>query len=148
MNPVWPYVSRLLQTLLPISERWTMDLSCAQRYRVVTREKATATLYLSRDNPRAQSGHGGDEARWRYTRVMMILEAIHQDGSFLDVGCANGYLNECLERWVNGSGLKVDFYGLDISEELIAFARERRPDRADRFFVGNAFRRGRLAEDR
>lgn len=102
------------------------------------RKKATAMAYLSRDNPRAQSGHGGDEARWRYTRVSMILEAIHRDGSFLDVGCANGYLVECLQKWVEGSGLNVEFYGVDISEELIALARKRLPDRSDRFSVANA----------
>ena len=27
--------------------------------------------YLAADNPRAQSGHGGDEARWRYSRGMI-----------------------------------------------------------------------------
>jgi SAM-dependent methyltransferase len=102
------------------------------------RKKATAIAYLSADNPRAQSGHGGDEARWRYTRVSMILEAIHKDGSFLDVGCANGYLIECLQRWVEGSGLNVEFYGVDISEELIDLARTRLPDRSGRFFLANA----------
>ena len=102
------------------------------------RKNATAMAYLSRDNPRAQSGHGGDEARWRYTRVLMILEAIHKDGSFLDVGCANGYLIECLQNWVEGTGLNVEFYGVDISGELIALAQKRLPDRSDRFFVANA----------
>jgi len=102
------------------------------------RRKATAIAYLSRDNPRAQSGHGGDEARWRYTRVLMILEALHRDGTFLDVGCANGYLIECLEKWVDGSGLAVEFYGVDISEGLIDLARRRTPHRSDRFFVANA----------
>ena len=67
------------------------------------RKKATAAAYLSRGNPRAQSGHGGDEARWRYTRVLMLLEAIHKDGVFLDVGCANGYLIECLQNYTVGS---------------------------------------------
>ena len=104
------------------------------------RKKATAIAYLSRDNPRAQSGHGGDEARWRYTRVLMVLEAIHKDGSFLDVGCANGYLIECLQKWTAGSGLSVNFHGVDISEELIALAQRRLPDRSDRFFVANAVR--------
>ena len=102
------------------------------------RKKATAEAYLSRDNPRAQSGHGGDEARWRYTRVVMILEAIHKDGAFIDVGCANGYLIKCLENWVQGSGLNVEFYGVDLSDELVDFARKRLPDRADRFFAANA----------
>ncbi len=102
------------------------------------REGATAVAYLSRDNPRAQSGHGGDEARWRYTRVLMVLEAIHKDGSFLDVGCANGYLIECLQRWIEGSGMHVDFHGVDFSQGLVELARKRLPDNADRFFVANA----------
>ena len=102
------------------------------------RRKATDIAYLSRDNPRAQSGHGGDEARWRYTRVLMILEGLHKDGSFLDVGCANGYLVECLARWVTGTGLDIEFYGIDISEGLIELARRRLPQRAERFSVANA----------
>jgi SAM-dependent methyltransferase len=99
---------------------------------------ATDIAYLSQDNPRAQSGHGGDEARWRYTRVLMILEALHKAGSFLDVGCANGYLIECLERWVGGSGLDMEFYGVDISQELIELARSRMPEKSARFSVANA----------
>lgn len=102
------------------------------------RKAATAEAYLSRDNPRAQTGHGGNEARWRYTRVMMILEALHKDGSFLDIGCANGYLIECLHKWVSGSGLKIEFYGVDISAELVAFAKKRLPHWSDRLFAANA----------
>lgn len=93
--------------------------------------------YLAADNPRGQSGHGGDEARYRYTR-MMILEAIHRSGTFLDVGCANGHLMESLSRWLQGSGLDVTFYGLDISEGLLALAKQRLPQWADRFYLGNA----------
>lgn len=101
---------------------------------------ATAEAYLPRDNPRAQSGHSGDEARWRYGRVSMILEAIHRSGTFLDVGCANGYLVESLDRWVKGSGLDVEFSGVDISEGLIELARRRLPEWRGRFFVANAVR--------
>lgn len=93
--------------------------------------------YLAADNPRGQSGHGGDEAQYRDKR-MMILEAIHRNGTFLDVGCANGYLMESLERWLQGSGLAVEFYGLDISEPLLELAKQRLPHRQDRFFLGNA----------
>lgn len=93
--------------------------------------------YLVADNPRAQSGHGGDEACYRYTR-MMVLEAIHRDGTFLDVGCANGYLMESLHRWLAGSGLSVTVYGLDLSEGLLVLARRRLPRWEDRFFLGNA----------
>jgi SAM-dependent methyltransferase len=93
--------------------------------------------HLAADNPRAQSGHGGGEARYRYTR-MMVLEAIHKSGTFLDVGCANGYLMESLHKWLEGSGLTVEFYGLDFSEELIALAKRRLPSWRERFFIGNA----------
>ena len=102
------------------------------------RKRATAETYLPKDNPRAQSGHGGDEARWRYTRVLMVLEAIHKSGSFLDVGCANGHLVECLKRWITGTELSVEFYGVDISDELIEVAKARLPDWPDRFFTANA----------
>ncbi len=93
--------------------------------------------YLAADNPRAQSGHGGDEARWRYSRGM-ILEAVHKSGNFLDVGCANGHLIEYLHQWLVGSGLKVEFYGLDISEGLVELARKRLPCWQDRIYIGNA----------
>ncbi len=93
--------------------------------------------YLAAGNPRAQSGHGGDEARWRYGRGM-IIEAIHKSGTFLDVGCANGHLIESLHQWLAGSGLEVEFYGLDISEGLAEHARKRLPQWQDRIYVGNA----------
>lgn len=93
--------------------------------------------YLATDDPRAQSGHGGGEANYRYSR-MLLLEAIHQSGTFLDVGCANGYLMESLHKWLQGSGLAVEFYGLDISEGLLALAKQRLPHWQDRFFLGNA----------
>jgi pimeloyl-ACP methyl ester carboxylesterase len=100
-------------------------------------ERFMTENYVTAGNPRAQSGHGGDEARYRYTR-MMVLEAIHRDGAFLDVGCANGYLMQSLHHWLQGSGLSVAFYGLDFSPELLALARTRLPQWHDRFFLGNA----------
>ncbi len=93
--------------------------------------------YLAADNPRAQSGHSGGESVYRYTRGM-ILEAIDSDGDFLDVGCANGHLIEMLDQWLGGSGLKVEFYGLDISEGLLDLAKRRLPQWENRFFTGNA----------
>jgi hypothetical protein len=54
--------------------------------------------YVAVDDPRAQSGFGGDESRWEAGR-RPIVKAIDRDGTFLDVGCANGYLMECVVRW-------------------------------------------------
>jgi hypothetical protein len=59
--------------------------------------------YLAGDNPRAQSGHGGDELNYFHSHIM-LANVINKNGSFIDVGCANGYLLESLDRWINGLG--------------------------------------------
>ena len=56
--------------------------------------------YPAGDNPRAQSGFGGDEARWEAGR-RPVVELIDRDGTFLDIGCANGYLMESVVRWTS-----------------------------------------------
>lgn len=99
--------------------------------------KLVVPAYLAGENPRAQSGHSGDDARWELAR-RPIVAAIDRAGSFLDVGCANGYLMECVERWAAEAGHTVEPYGLEISPELAELARRRLPHWADRIFVGNA----------
>lgn len=96
-----------------------------------------SNLYLSKDNPRAQSGHSGDEFHYLYSHLM-IIEAINKNGTFLDIGCANGYLLESVNRWASGIGYKIEFYGLDISERIINLAKQRLPEWKDHFYVGNA----------
>jgi hypothetical protein len=45
--------------------------------------------YLAGSNPRLQSGFGRDERDWeRFRRP--VVAPIDRDGSFLDIGCANG----------------------------------------------------------
>jgi SAM-dependent methyltransferase len=92
------------------------------------------SAYLAGDNPRAQSGFGGDEARWEAAR-RPIAEAIDQDGTFLDVGCASGHLLESLVAWTPH---RIEPYGLDLAPALVEVARRRLPQRADRIFLGNA----------
>jgi SAM-dependent methyltransferase len=93
--------------------------------------------YLAADNPRAQSGYGGDEDEWRQARGF-VADAIDYSGTFLDVGCANGHLMESVVAWCAERGLSVEAYGLDIAPELIALAQSRLPQWKHRFFVGNA----------
>jgi SAM-dependent methyltransferase len=90
--------------------------------------------YLASDDPRRQSGFGGDEERWEAAR-RPIVEAIDRPGSFLDVGCANGYLLESLVRW---SPHPIEPYGLDWSARLVELARGRLPQWVNRFFVSDA----------
>ncbi len=96
------------------------------------------TSYLSHDEPWRQSGMSGPEERWVSLR-RPVADCIDRAGSFLDIGCANGYLLECCLRWTGERGIAIDPYGLDISARLVALARERLPQYADHFFVGNSF---------
>ena len=93
--------------------------------------------YLAADTPWGQSGKLGDEAAWEYARSL-IADAVDRNGTFLDVGCASGYLMECMARWTQDKGLAVEMHGLDIAPDLADLARRRLPHRADRIYVGNA----------
>jgi len=90
--------------------------------------------YLGASTPWEQSGKSGSRDDWEYARSH-LAHAIDRDGTFLDVGCANGYLMECVVRW---SPFAIEPYGVDISNDLAALARTRLPQWADRIFVGNA----------
>jgi len=92
--------------------------------------------YLAADTPWGQSGKSGDEQAWTYGRSL-ICDAIHRDGSFLDVGCANGYLMESIHKWTAERGHCIEPYGLDISPELADLARTRLPHWAERIHTGN-----------
>jgi SAM-dependent methyltransferase len=90
--------------------------------------------YLGGDNPRAQAGFGGNQERWELAR-RPIVEAIDGPGTFLDIGCANGHLMECVARW---SPHPVEPYGLDFAPGLVELARRRLPHWADRIWLGEA----------
>jgi SAM-dependent methyltransferase len=100
-------------------------------------EEVLIDAYLASDDPRAGSGKGGDEATWHWAREL-ILEVFPRNATFLDVGCANGYLMESVHRWGAERGIDVEPYGLDISWRIAAVARHRLPHWADRIFTGNA----------
>lgn len=98
--------------------------------------EALEPAYLEHDDPIRQSGFGGGAERWHAEREP-ILNAVQSDGDLLDVGCANGYLLECLVKWGSERGVKVTPYGIDLGARLIALARKRLPRFAENFYVGN-----------
>ena len=96
------------------------------------------TAYLAADTPWGQSGFAGPYARWEACR-RPIADCIISDGTFLDIGCANGYLLECLLRWTAERGISLRPWGLDISENLAALARKRLPQFENQIITGNSF---------
>jgi RimJ/RimL family protein N-acetyltransferase len=94
-------------------------------------------VYLHADSVRGGSGHTGSADEWEWSRGI-VAEALDRDGTFLDVGCANGLLMESVAAWGAAAGHAIEPYGLDISPELAGEARRRLPHWADRIFAGNA----------
>jgi SAM-dependent methyltransferase len=94
--------------------------------------------YLRHSDPIRQSGFGGGAERWRAEREP-ILDGVNRSGTFIDIGCANGYLLECLVKWGRDRGLELEPFGLDISPDLIALANARFPGREDHFYIANAW---------
>ncbi len=86
-----------------------------------------AELQLSEPgNVYLQSGRSSGAARWQETR-RCIADAVHRDGHFLDLGCANGLLLESLIGWCGERGITLRRHGIDLLAPLIALARERHP---------------------
>lgn len=106
----------------------------AEWYRAVS--AALVSAYLTLDNPFWQSGFRGDAHQWRAAREI-VVEAIDRDGTFLDVGCANGLLMESVVAWAGQRGHAIEPYGLDIARGLVARARLRLPQWSDRIHIGN-----------
>jgi hypothetical protein len=92
--------------------------------------------YLAATNPRSQSGYSGSADDWEHAR-RFIFTAVNRDGTFLDVGCANGHLMECSVTWLAEAGVRIEPYGLEILPALAAPARQRLPHWADRIAIGN-----------
>ncbi|MCA9782611.1 MAG: class I SAM-dependent methyltransferase [Candidatus Cloacimonetes bacterium] len=80
--------------------------------------------YLDESDPIRQSGFAGGAERWRAEREP-LLEGVHRSGSFLDVGCANGHLLECVMQWAAERQITLEPHGLDAGDGLIQIARER-----------------------
>jgi SAM-dependent methyltransferase len=100
---------------------------------------AIAEYYLSEpDNPYRGSGRGKGAARWEETR-RCIADAVHRDGDFMDVGCANGLLLESLVLWCGERGQRIVPHGIDFVPELVEQAKARHPAHAANFEVQNAF---------
>lgn len=94
--------------------------------------------YLAETDTIRQSGFGGGAERSRAEREP-ILESLPGGGERRDIGCANGYLLECLVAWGRERGVTIEPCGLDAGTGLIALARQRLPHLADRLWVGNAW---------
>jgi protein-L-isoaspartate O-methyltransferase len=96
------------------------------------------SAYTAALTPWQQSGKSGTFEEWIKLRVANIA-AVNRPGKYLDIGCANGYLLDCLVAWSRLKGVELIPYGLDYSEKLVALAKERLSSYADNIYLGNAW---------
>ena len=89
--------------------------------------RALEPAYLEHLDPIGRSGFGGGAERWEAER-RPLTKGIDRSGSFLDVGCANGWLARCVAEWCAEAGLAIEAFGVDIGAGLVAEARTRLTD--------------------
>lgn len=105
----------------------------------LTEMRALEATCLLSDDPMVQSGFLGGRERWCVERSPLV-EAIDRDGSFLDVGCANGLLAADVVEWAAARGHRIVPWGIDLGGELVALAKSRHPDLAENFQQADAWR--------
>lgn len=94
--------------------------------------RAMEATYIASDDPIKQSGFHGGRDRWVAERSPLI-QAIDHDGTFLDIGCANGLLARDVVQWVADRGIRVEPHGIDLGGCLVQLARDRHPAFAENF---------------
>lgn len=115
----------------------TSDEGFYERVRVLLEDSYVAAD--ERGDVFGGSGSSGDMAAWEAKR-RVIASAFDRNGTWLDIGCANGLLMETLAAWVAANGYQVEPYGLDLSERIAQRARIRLPHWAARIWSGNVMR--------
>src|SRR5262245_50598135 len=98
----------------PKRDKWReLPRDCPRDVYFEVLQAAVSECYLADlSNPYQQSGRSSGAERWEETRRCLVL-ALHRDGDFLDVGCANGLLLESLVAWAAEIGLTLRPHGLD-----------------------------------
>jgi SAM-dependent methyltransferase len=96
------------------------------------------TGYLKADTSWGRSGKSGSLEEWSRLRKP-VFDCVDRFGTFLDIGCANGFLLECILEWASEKEIRVKPFGLDLSVELVKLARLRLREFSRNIFIGNAW---------
>jgi len=94
--------------------------------------------YIAAPTAWQQSGKSGTFEDWTRLRIAN-LASVQQSGTYLDIGCANGYLLESLVAWARLKGIELIPHGLDYSAKLLALAQQRLQAYANNLYLGNVW---------
>jgi hypothetical protein len=104
-----------------------------------TRELLEESYVTAGDGPVGAGSRRSSVGDWRAKRQHLAIPMDH-DGSWLDVGCANGFLLATLPTWCAERDVAVEPYGLELMHSVAELARRLHPDLADRIWTGSVMR--------
>jgi hypothetical protein len=86
--------------------------------------------------PRGSGSGDSSEGDWRAKR-QHLATPMDTDGTWLDVGCANGHLAATLPAWALERGVVIEPYGLELIPRVAELARSLHPELAQRIWTGS-----------
>ena len=116
--------------------RETSDVSEFDRWDERTAELLEDTYLASGAGPRGSGSADDSEGDWRAKRQHLSIP-MDTDGSWLDVGCANGHLLVTLPRWAAERGVRIEPSGLELIPRVADLARRLNPELAHRIWTGS-----------
>jgi hypothetical protein len=88
------------------------------------------------DGPAGSGSSDPSEGAWRAKRQHLVVP-MDADGTWLDVGCANGHLLATLPRWAAERGITIEPYGLELLPRVAELARALHPEVAGSIWTGS-----------
>jgi hypothetical protein len=118
--------------------RWGDDVTVSDldAWDARTRDLLEKAYVGAGDGPRGSGSGHASVGDWRAKRQHLAIP-MDRDGSWLDVGCANGFLLVTLPSWCAERGVTIDPYGLELLPKVADLARALHPDLADRIWTGS-----------
>ena len=101
-----------------------------------TRVLLEAAYVSAGDGPMGSGSRRAPVGDWRAKRQHLAVP-MTRDGSWLDVGCANGFLLATLPAWCSERGVIIEPYGLELLVTVADLARALQPSLADRIWTGS-----------
>jgi len=101
-----------------------------------TRDLLEDAYVAAGDGPRGSGSGHASPGDWRAKRQHLTVP-MDREGSWLDVGCANGFLMATLPAWCEERDVMIEPYGLELLPKVAILARVLHPDMADRIWTGS-----------
>ncbi len=101
-----------------------------------TRDLLEEAYVRAGDGPRGSGSAHASVGDWRAKRQHLAIP-MDRDGSWLDVGCANGFLLATLPSWCAERGVTIHPHGLELLPRVGDLARALHPDLAECIWTGS-----------